>query len=186
MSKYGFNENEVVQTKVTLIDKDGFYKETDEIPSDSVFDLSKPSCYYFIQDTIKFPDTALQFGIQTTKAGGFSLFISENHLNVFDDIVANNLFNIEEERAFCLIYNKNYTLVDFTNINTLDDDNPSLILTDGVHVYVYCTYSYYITTEIDGEERNIPMVHIDTFEYNGEQNEYLKYIESIDHVYNDE
>lgn len=34
MSKYGYNPDEHFQTKVTLIDKDGFHKESDEVPSE--------------------------------------------------------------------------------------------------------------------------------------------------------
>lgn len=33
MFKYGYNPDEHFQTKVTLIDKDGFHKESDEVPS---------------------------------------------------------------------------------------------------------------------------------------------------------
>lgn len=35
MSKYGYNPDEHFQTKVTLIDKDGFHKESDEVPGES-------------------------------------------------------------------------------------------------------------------------------------------------------
>lgn len=90
MSKYGFNENEVKKTIVTMIDKDGFHKETtydgkyeagDTVEFDAegyIYDNSVAGAKETVIFVINVPDNAEVIGSHSDTDIDYTLDIGDN------------------------------------------------------------------------------------------------------------
>lgn len=110
MSKYGFNENEVKKTIVTMIDKDGFHKETvydgkyeaDATPGDTeefsaegyIYDNPVAEAKETVIFVINVPDNAEVIGTSSKTDIDYEMNIGDNTQDVPDIAIMYNPFTV--------------------------------------------------------------------------------------------